>query len=141
MSIQISVIVWTVICFVLLMVILHNLLFKPVLKVIDERRKKIDMAREKKASIEKAVQENEKQLELKRAEHIRNMQEREKDLAEQVNAESKRKIENAQKKRLEEVDKYRLQVQDDYVQILSSASSEIEVAAKIFVEKIISHRV
>ena len=45
MNIQLSVIVWTVICFVLLRLILKNLLFKPVLQVIDSRREKIDAAK------------------------------------------------------------------------------------------------
>mgnify|MGYP002517687712 CR=1 FL=1 len=36
MNIQISVIIWTVICFVALMLILRNLLFKPLLDVMDK---------------------------------------------------------------------------------------------------------
>ena len=44
MNIQPSVIVWTVICFLLLMVILKNLLFTPVLKMIDSRREKVEGA-------------------------------------------------------------------------------------------------
>lgn len=44
MSIQVSVIFWTVICFFLLMLILRNLLFKPMLACMDARRKKISDA-------------------------------------------------------------------------------------------------
>ena len=53
MNIQVSVVLWTIICFVLLMLILHNLLFKPVLKVLDARREKIVNAAAKKAAREK----------------------------------------------------------------------------------------
>ena len=44
MNIQPSVIVWTVICFLLLTVILKNLLFTPVLKMLDSRKEKIEKA-------------------------------------------------------------------------------------------------
>ena len=56
MNIQLSVVLWTIICFVLLMLILHNLLFKPVLKVLDARREKIENVAAKKAEWEKAGQ-------------------------------------------------------------------------------------
>lgn len=141
MSIQISVIIWTVICFALLMLILHNLLFAPVLKLMDARRKRIDDAREKKALLEKSAKEHEKQLALQKAEHDKQLKEQERALAEQINADGKRQIENAQKKRLEDVEKYRLQVQEDYAQIVSSVAPEIDKAAKIFAEKLISQRI
>ncbi len=47
MNIQISVILWTVICFFLLMLILHNLLFKPLLDCMDSRRKRVSDAEKK----------------------------------------------------------------------------------------------
>ena len=50
MTIQPSVMVWTVICFLILMAILKNLLFTPVLKMIDSRREKIQAAAKKKVS-------------------------------------------------------------------------------------------
>ena len=63
MNIQPSIMVWTVICFLLLMVVLKNFLFTPVLKVMDDRRERINSAKEKKENIEKLIQENEEQLE------------------------------------------------------------------------------
>ena len=48
MNIQPSIMVWTVICFLLLMVVLKNFLFTPVLKVMDDRRERINSAKEKK---------------------------------------------------------------------------------------------
>ena len=44
MTIQISVTVWTVVCFLALMLILDRLLFRPMLSFMDRRRKKIDDA-------------------------------------------------------------------------------------------------
>mgnify|MGYP006792727877 CR=1 FL=1 len=53
MNFQPSVMVWTVICFLLLTVILKNLLFTPILKIMDSRREKTEVAKEKKEAIEK----------------------------------------------------------------------------------------
>ena len=62
MNIQISVVIWTVICFALLMVILRNLLFKPLLKVMDERSVRLENARKKKSEIDEAIREQEEKL-------------------------------------------------------------------------------
>ena len=63
MSIQISVIIWTVICFLLLMLILKNWLFKPVLEVMEKRRNRIEKANEKKLEAQRLTVEHEKALE------------------------------------------------------------------------------
>jgi large subunit ribosomal protein L22 len=53
MTIQISITVWTVICFILLMLILHNWLFKPVLQMMDRRRERIEKAAARKENADK----------------------------------------------------------------------------------------
>ena len=63
MNIQPSVMVWTVICFLILTVILKKLLFTPVLEIIDSRREKIKAAAKKKEDIEKLVLEHKNQVE------------------------------------------------------------------------------
>lgn len=59
MSIQISITVWTIICFVVLMLILDRLLFRPLLSFMDKRREKIDGA---KTARETALREREEEL-------------------------------------------------------------------------------
>ncbi len=44
MTIQISVLLWTIICFVALSFILNKLLFKPFFKVMDARRERLETA-------------------------------------------------------------------------------------------------
>ena len=64
MNIQPSVAVWTIICFILLMIVLRNLLFKPVLSLLD-RRKEIMAQAEKKKELEREItQEHEKRLKI-----------------------------------------------------------------------------
>lgn len=58
MNIQLSVTLWTIICFCLAMLILNKLLFKPLLQVMDARQEKIHRARSKqKAHMEAYEQE------------------------------------------------------------------------------------
>ena len=45
MSIQLPVIIWTVICFCLFALVMSKLLFEPVLKNMDARKARIDKAR------------------------------------------------------------------------------------------------
>lgn len=55
MTIQLSVVIWTVICFCLLMLILNRLLFRPLLKFMDARQEKIDLAAQKRKADEEAL--------------------------------------------------------------------------------------
>ena len=47
MTIQISLVIWTIIGFITLSFILNRFLFKPLLKVMDERNEKIKTAEAK----------------------------------------------------------------------------------------------
>ena len=62
MTIQLPVLLWTVICFVLLMLILSRLLFRPLLDFMDKREEKIRSAALKLEEIEAARQEAEEKL-------------------------------------------------------------------------------
>ena len=62
MTIQISIIIWTILCFIALMLILHNWLFKPVLAVMDKRRERIEKAAARKADAERMTAEHQQKL-------------------------------------------------------------------------------
>ena len=67
MNIQPSIIVWTVICFLLLTVILKNLLFTPVLRILDSRKEKVESADKKLKDIENITAEEKlNQCDIKR---------------------------------------------------------------------------
>lgn len=141
MNIQLSVIVWTVICFVLLMLILKNLLFKPVLQVIDSRREKIDAAKKKKADIEKATEENEKYLAEKRQQDILDRSIQAKKKLSQIQSDGKKEIEAAQRQCLEDIRIYRESITGEYDKIVKTVAPEMETAAAIFAKNVISNRV
>ncbi len=141
MNIQLSVIVWTVICFLLLMVILKNLLFAPVLKVLDSRREKIEAAKKKKADIEKLTAENEKHISEQKALDLQTKKAEAKAKAQKIQSEGKKEIEAAQRKCLDDVKNYRESITVEYERIVNSVAPEMETAAAIFAKNIISHRV
>lgn len=71
MTIQPSVLIWTIICFCLLMVILNKLLFQPILKVLDDRQARIEAAREKQRNDQESYEQAMLALEAKQTEEDR----------------------------------------------------------------------
>lgn len=59
MTIQVSVTVWTILCFLALMLVLDRLLFRPLMSFMDKRKEKIDGARRSK---ENALREREEEI-------------------------------------------------------------------------------
>ena len=53
MDIKLSDIIWTIICFVLFIIIVNGLYIKPVLKIMDERKARIGKARARAAELER----------------------------------------------------------------------------------------
>ncbi len=141
MSIQPSVIVWTVICFVLLMIILKNLLFTPVLKMLDSRKEKVEAADKKLRDIESITAENEKRLaaEKERAEAESVAQVKAK--VQQIQSLGKKEIENARRKCLSDIEEYRNGITGEYDKIVYSVAPKMETAAAIFAKNIISNRI
>lgn len=136
MNIQVSVVLWTIICFVLLMLILHNLLFKPVLKVLDARREKIENAAAKKAEWEKAGQENAVML-AEREEQLAKEQQRQiKDAIASIHQDSKRTVEVAKEARMELVDSYRNYVEAEREAILRRLSVHASELATAFADRL-----
>ena len=98
MTIQISVVIWTIISFCVLAAILDRFLFKPVLKIMDDRNRKLEEdAAAKKAELDrrekiktdariqrdamqkKAMEENERAMEQAQADAAKRIAERKAD--------------------------------------------------------------
>lgn len=141
MNIQISVVIWTVICFMLLMLILKNLLFTPVLRMLDSRKERIDASREKKAEIERLTAENQKYIQEQKELDLEARKSAAKVRAQEIQSEGKKKIEAAQRESLNEINAYRDSISDECEKIVKSVAPEMETVTEIFVNNIISHRV
>lgn len=141
MSFQPSVIIWTVICFLLLTVILKNLLFTPVLRVLDERKERLEAAKGKRAEIERLTAENEALVAAEKEKELQKRSDEAKQLAFDIQSEGKREIELAQRQCLAEIEKYRESIKDEHEQIVASVAPKMETAAAIFAKNIITHRI
>ncbi len=104
MTIQLSVTVWTVICFVALMLILNNLLFKPVLKLMDERKERIDNAAKKLSEIKKKEADHLALVEQKNIEFEKEQRIKLKEELAKAREDSTEHIEKAKQERLDSVD-------------------------------------
>ncbi len=138
MTIQPSVLVWTVICFCLMMLILNNLLFKPMLAFMDKRKEKIDAAHERKAEIEKAQRDYEVNLETRREQFLLNEAKR----AEEAVKSAMKKAEERERAAECEKDK-RIELAKTDVEIEKSELSEkldksVDELAQAFVTRIVS---
>lgn len=137
MTVQLSVTLWTIICFCILMVVLRNLLFKPVLKVMDERRLRIDKANEKK----KTIAEAEEKYRLEFAEKEKAFREAEKkhvkEQLEVIRAECKDGVEKAQDERIAQVDAYRVKADKEHEAILTTLSVHSEELALTFANSLL----
>lgn len=138
MSIQLSVIIWTVICFLLLMLILHNWLFKPVLEVMEKRRNRIEKAKEKQLEAQRISAEHEQKL----AEQKKAFEKEQKVKAdmeiERIHADSKKSVEAAKTMRLSTYETYREECAKEYSRILATAEKSTEQIAEIFAERLIT---
>lgn len=141
MNIQPSVMVWTVICFLILTVILKNLLFTPLLKIMDSRREKIQAASKKKEDIEKCILEHKNQAEKEKTLAEEKTGKETKQKLEQLQLQSKKEIETAQRQCIADVQKYREGITDEHDKIVYSVAPKMETAAALFAKNIISHRI
>lgn len=140
MNIQLSVVIWTIICFSILMLILHNLLFKPVLAMFDRRREKIEAAKAKREKNYKDKEEQEKILkEQKEIAKKRQKEEKMKTIA-QIQSDNKKQMENAKKEHLENVEAYSNDIQTEYNRMMQILAPEMQYVAEALAERIISHK-
>ena len=132
MTIQLSVTIWTIICFVLLMLILHFLLFKPILKVMDERRARIEKAAKRKAENERLESEYASMLVEQEKAFLEAQQKQINEEIETIRLNTKKAIEAAKDERIKNVDAYRKSVKVEQKQIVDLLNLHIEELAVTF---------
>ena len=138
MNIQISVVIWTVICFALLMVILRNLLFKPLLKVMDERSVRLENARKKKSEIDEAIREQEEKLCQQQTDYLEKQKKEISERLASIQAESKNAVIEAKRKSLSDVKAYRKSMDAEREKTVSDVSANAKSIAEAFARQIIS---
>ena len=137
MTIQLSVLVWTIICFVLLMLILHHLLFQTVLKVMDDRKARIQAAAKEKAEFSRIAEKNAAALREKEAARLAAQRRQIKEQIETIRSDGKKAVEAANDERLRAVDRCRRQAETERVEILITLSAHAAELAVAFAESVI----
>lgn len=137
MNIQLSVLLWTIICFCLMMLILNKLLFKPLLAVMDARQAKIDDAREKKESHARLFAQAEQDM----AEHLA-LQEKQwaENAAQEVAAardDAKIRLETAQKQSEQDLEAYRQALTDESAELKLKLDAGMDALASAFVDRLV----
>ncbi len=138
MTIQLPILLWTVITFCLAMVILNRLLFRPMLAMMDKRQEKIDRANAKKAEIERRMAEAEERLAQLR-------EEQEKHQAEEITAALAKAHEDAQtlitvttKKQNQRLDMSVLELENESKIIEKGMDDTVEAFAKAYLTVLLS---
>lgn len=138
MNIQPSVIIWTVICFSLMMLVLDRLLFRPVLAVLDSRRERLTEARQKKADMEKQITEQRERCEMLRLERAEQKNAHIQQALEQIQAKEKTVLKDAHRECLLRIDVYREQREKELEEILTAVSPKMAEVAEMFAERVAS---
>ncbi len=136
MSIQISVVIWTVICFVALYFILKYLLFNPILDIMDKRQEKIEGAKKQVADAEKLLEEKRIQSIAKNEELKQNALIEAKAKADKVRLEGKRLLEDAKFERNKTVSDYQAKIEQELKIEIKTAKSGVDNVAKLFLERL-----
>lgn len=137
MTIQLSVTIWTIICFVLLMLILNFLLFKPVLKVMDERRARIEKAAQKKAENERLESEYASMVAEKEKEFLKEQKKLAKKEIEDIRLNTRKAIDVEKKERIQSVEAYRIRSKEEQEELLNMLSVHVEDLATTFANSLI----
>lgn len=137
MTIQLPVLVWTVVCFVGVMLILHHLLFKPVLRVMDARRERIEKAAGKKAEYEKLAMESAAQWKEQQTAFLAAEQKRQREEAEAVRESGKKAIESAREEKLRARDDFSIETEAEHARILEALEVHADAIAAVLAESII----
>ena len=137
MTIQLSVTVWTIVCFVALMLILHNLLFKPVLELIDKRNKRIDAANKKKAEYELEQSKNKSLLIESEKLFLENQLKEAKKEIESIRIKNKLATSQAGEQRIKKVEEYRNKTDAEQAEILEVLEEHSVSLATTFAQSLI----
>ena len=93
LSINPSEVIWTILCFFALLFVLDRLLYRPLVRFMDERKARVDAGLNEEAAARAAIEEDERDLEREREERLqeaKNELRAEKDRSEERRAEALR---------------------------------------------------
>ena len=136
MTIQPSVLVWTVINFCLFMLVIWKLLFKPMLAFMDGRQEKIDKAAKKKADNERLIAESNEKLRKYNEDAAHEKALLIQKEIEKIHLSASEQIETAYNDRFSEIEKYKMELDIENREISDTVSNNTKRLSDLFVEKL-----
>lgn len=138
MNIQISVVLWTIICFVLLMVILHYLLLKPLLAHLDKRKARIDNAKNKQLNDNKLIadltENAEKSAKLAQEQAFIDAQKR----VSEKQAQAESDLADASRNEHNKTTEFKLALENEKVQLEDTLNNNASRLAQLFISEFVS---
>ena len=135
MTLQPSLIIWTVICFCVLMFILNKLLFKPLLAFMDARKEKVAKARERAGEIMRERSERSAALQAVLAESEKRSKE-----IEQFKAFAENELKNTESENRAKLEALSEQIGTSDNETYEAIASSMDKMAEAFAERLLSIR-
>ncbi len=137
MTIQPSILLWTLICFALMMLVLDRLLFRPMLSFMDARNEKIAAAAQKKEAYDRALRETEAELTARREQASQRAATLAKTEIVDAKHRAKSMIAKAEIDRETRVGLCKTEIAEHTDSLEISLASSVDTLAKAFVDKLV----
>ena len=140
MTIQLPVLLWTVICFVLLMLILSRLLFRPLLTFMDKREAKIRSASRKLEEMEAARQDAEEKLVRFREEEAERTGRRAKEVIAEAERDAAAILASAAEEQKKALEACRASMADERAKVAKAAEAGEDKLARAYLSALLDSR-
>ena len=138
MTIQLPVLLWTVITFCLFAFVLNRLLFRPLLAFMDQRQARIDGARAKKAAYDTALAESAAQLKAFRAEESQHAAQCARETLEQARQDAEETLTEAASMRMRKLSEQRAELGIEHHEIEETMDARVEQLAAAYISTLVS---
>jgi len=138
MNIQVSVLIWTIICFCLLMLILNKLLFTPILAVMDQRQDRIRRAREKQSANAQAYAAAQTAMEQTREDIRKQQAQTMAKTVEEAQTRADAQVAEAREAGAREVEAYRQQLMAEQQELKTKLDAGVDTLAATFANRLAS---
>ncbi len=138
MTIQLPVLLWTVISFCLFALILDRLLFKPLLAFMDQRQARIEAAAQKKAAYDAALAESAQALEAFRTEERRHAAQCAQDALSLARGDAQSVLDEAATARMRKVAEHKAELGIEHHEIEDAMEAKLEELAAAYISTLVS---
>lgn len=138
MTVQLSVLLWTVITFCLFIVVINRLLLKPMLVFMDRRQERIDRAAEKAAEHKRALAETEQKLADFRLEESRHQAQCAKEAVERAHSEAAALAGETAMVRVRRISERRAELGIEHLEIEEHLDTRVEELAASYISTLVS---